>query len=383
MGDEVIVNREDWSLHRKGFQDQLRHRAKVEEAIKNHLEDLIADEGIILSDGKKHTRIPIRSLEEFKFRFDPNKKSYVGQGKGKGKIKSGDVLAQDVDKTSGGVGKGRAGEEEGIDIYEAEVTYEDIAEALFPQLRLPNLDDKKMPLISHEYPRFNDVRKKGLMANVDKKRTLLASLKRQALNQTLPEDTEQTLQIIPEDLRFKTWENEPDFRTNAVVLAMMDTSGSMGQFEKYIARTFFFWMVRFLRTQYENVDIRFLAHHTEAKEVTEEEFFTKGESGGTRCSSVYRLALDIIEKDYPPQHYNLYPVHFTDGDNINSDNSKAAALMQELVAVSRIAGYGEILRTQYSNTLISALRVIDDPKLRLVTIRDRSQVYKALQTLFT
>lgn len=34
-------------------------------------------------------------------------------------------------------------------------------------------------------------------------------------------------------------------------------------------------MTRFLRTKYENVEIVFIAHHTEAKEVTEEEFFTK------------------------------------------------------------------------------------------------------------
>ena len=69
--------------------------------------------------------------------------------------------------------------------------------------------------------------------------------------------------------------------SKAVVLAMMDTSGSMGQWEKYMARSFFFWMTRFLRTKYERVEIEFIAHHTEAKVVTEEEFFKKGESGGT------------------------------------------------------------------------------------------------------
>jgi len=164
---------------------------------------------------------------------------------------------------------------------------------------------------------------------------------------------------------------------------MMDTSGSMGQFEKYISRTFFFWMVRFLRLKYENVEMRFLAHHTEAKEVTEEEFFTRGESGGTRCSSVYRYALDLIEKEYPPAHYNIYPVHFTDGDNIGSDNARALSLMKNLVEVSQVVGYGEILRTHYSSTLMSTLKRIADPKLRLVTIRDRNEVYDALKTVFS
>ncbi len=57
---------------------------------------------------------------------------------------------------------------------------------------------------------------------------------------------------------------------------MMDTSGSMGRFEKYMARSFFFWMTRFLRTKYETVEIEFIAHHTEAKVVSEEDFFFKG-----------------------------------------------------------------------------------------------------------
>ena len=80
--------------------------------------------------------------------------------------------------------------------------------------------------------------------------------------------------ISPDDLRYKTWEEIIKPQSNAVIIAMMDTSGSMGAFEKYVARSFFFWMTRFLRHQYEQVEIVFIAHHTEAKEVTEEEFFT-------------------------------------------------------------------------------------------------------------
>lgn len=375
MSDEIIVSRDDWSLHRKGYIDQTRHKEKVDEAIKHQLGDIIVDESIILSNGKKSVKIPMRSLEEFRFRYDFNKQKHTGQGTGK--MSPGDILGRDSARPGKGQGSG-AGEEPGVDVYEADVTYEDIAAILFEELKLPNLDDKKQPLISHDRPEFNDIRKKGLMANIDKKRTLLESIKRQARA-----NKEKTIRITPEDLRFKTWETRPNFETNAVILAMMDTSGSMGQFEKYIARTFFFWMVRFLRTKYENVEIRFLAHHTEAKEVTEEEFFTRGESGGTRCSSVYQLGLEIIEKDYPPAHFNIYPVHFTDGDNIGSDNARALSFMQNLVEVSQVVGYGEILRTHYSSTLLSTLKRITDPKLRLVTIRDRNEVYAALKTVFS
>jgi hypothetical protein len=377
MADDIIVSRDDWSLHRKGHLDQTRHKEKVEEIIKQQLGDLIVDESIILSDGKKNTKIPMRSLEEFRFRYDFNKKNHTGQGTKK--MVPGEILGREQAKGQG-AGNG-AGEEPGQDIYEAEVTYEDLANILFEELKLPNLDDKKRPLIAHDRPEFNDVRKKGLMANVDKKRTLLESIKRQAFSRQQSKDAR--LRISPEDLRFKTWDTRPNFETNAVILAMMDTSGSMGQFEKYIARTFFFWMVRFLRLKYENVEMRFLAHHTEAKEVTEVEFFTRGESGGTRCSAVYQYALDLIESEYPPAHYNIYPVHFTDGDNIGSDNAKSLLLMQRLVEASRVVGYGEILRTHYSSTLMSTLKRIEDPKLRLVTIRDRNEVYMALKTVFS
>ena len=91
--------------------------------------------------------------------------------------------------------------------------------------------------------------------------------------------------IKKEDLRFKSWEEEVKYESNAVVIAMMDVSGSMGEFKKYIARSFYFWMVRFLHTKYDNVKIVLISHHTEAKEVTEEQFFTQGESGGTVVTS--------------------------------------------------------------------------------------------------
>ncbi len=91
---------------------------------------------------------------------------------------------------------------------------------------------------------------------------------------------------------------------------MMEISGSMGQFEKYVARSFFFWMTRFLRQKYEKVEIVFIAHHTEAKEVTEEEFFTHGESGGTICSSAYAKALEIIDTRYSPDRITILSISF-------------------------------------------------------------------------
>src|SRR5690606_35358595 len=88
-----IVSKDDWSLHRKGYQDQTRHQQKVREALKRSLLDLISEENIIMSDGKKIVKVPIRSLDEFKFRYNFNKRKHVGQGNGDSKV--GDVLGTD------------------------------------------------------------------------------------------------------------------------------------------------------------------------------------------------------------------------------------------------------------------------------------------------
>ncbi len=370
-----LISRDDWSLHRKGRIDQRRHQEKVKEAIKNNLADLLTDEGIIITKGKRIVKIPIRSLEEYHFRFSRDKNKHGGQGSGNSK--PGDVLGIDA---ADGSGKGKgAGDQPGVDYYEVEMTVEEISELLFEELELPNLQEKESKKVEVESYRFNDIRKKGLSGNLDKKRTILENLKRNAMK-----GEPKIGGITPEDLRYKTWTVHRQYQSNAVVLAMMDTSGSMGNFEKYIARSFFFWMVRFLRNKYKSVDIVFIAHHTQAKVVTEEEFFTKGESGGTKCSSAYQLALDLIEKCYSPREHNLYPFHFSDGDNLPSDNELCVTLVKKLLENCNMFGYGEIVNPYYrSSTLLNTFKNISARNLKTVTIKDKNEVYPALKTFFS
>ena len=87
------VSQEDWSLHRKGYQDQARHQQKVREAIKQNLPDLVSEENIVMSDGKQVIKVPIRSLDEFRFVYNFNKNKHVGQGDGDSQV--GDVLGVD------------------------------------------------------------------------------------------------------------------------------------------------------------------------------------------------------------------------------------------------------------------------------------------------
>lgn len=370
-----IVSQEDWSLHRKGYEDQMRHQEKVKEAIRRNLPDLVSEESIIMSDGKQVVKIPIRSMEEYRFRYNYNKSKHVGQGNGESQV--GDIIMSESPRQVGS-GKGRrAGDQAGVDYYEAEVSMEELESILFSEMELPKLEQKEQDNIKVEQIRFNDVRKKGLMGNVDKKRTILQSIKRNALR-----GNRKKIKISVDDLRFKTWEDIVVPHSNAVVIAMMDTSGSMGVFEKYITRSFFFWMVRFLRTKYEHVEIIFIAHHTEAKEVTEELFFSKGESGGTICSSAYKKALEIIEERYPPSRYNIYPFHFSDGDNLTSDNERCIDLVKKLMERSNLFGYGEVNQYNRHSTLMSAYRHLKDPKFKHYVIREKGQVYHALKHFF-
>jgi uncharacterized protein len=373
----VSVSQADWSLHRKGYIDQVRHNEKIKEAIKQNLHDIVSREDIIMSDGKTVVKVPIRSLEQYKFRFDANKSDGVGQGQGGTEV--GEVLARDGDGDSPGQGQGEAGDQPGADYFEAEIDVDDLASMIFEDLGLPNLEEKKSQELEAESVAFKDIRRAGILANLDKRRTILENIKRNAMK-----GDARFGNVRSEDLRFKTWDTEIRRESNAVVIAMMDVSGSMGEFEKYIARSFYFWMVRFLRTKYNNVEIVFVSHHTEAKEVSEEEFFTKGESGGTRVSSAYALALKIIEERFPSAEWNIYPFHFSDGDNMFSDNRHCVELVRQLLERCNLFGYGQIKQGWYpAGTLMSVYsQEIDHDKFVAVTIEDKEDVYPALRRFF-
>src|SRR5699024_2887049 len=192
-----IVSQEDWTLHRKGYQDQQRHKEKIKESIKNNLPDIISEENIIMSNGKDVIKIPIRSLDEYKIRYNHDNKQHVGSGDGEGE---------------------GAGNAPGEDYYEAEVSLAELEEVLFEELELPRLIQKDQIDMTMEDIEFNDLRKQGLMGNLDKKRTILTALKRNARA-----GKPIISPIHNDDLRFKTWNEKEKPESSAVVLAMMDT----------------------------------------------------------------------------------------------------------------------------------------------------------------
>jgi uncharacterized sporulation protein YeaH/YhbH (DUF444 family) len=196
-----ILSREDWSLHRKGYQDQARHRQKVREAIRRNLPDLVSEESIILSDGRQIVKIPIRSLDEFRFVYNREKRRHVGQGQGDSRV--GDVLGRDPAPAQPGKDDG-AGDQPGLDVAEAEISVAELEQLLFEELELPFLRPRDRELVDSQDIRFHDIRRKGLSSNIDRKRTLLENLKRNA------RDGRPAIGAIsPEDLRYKTWEDVP------------------------------------------------------------------------------------------------------------------------------------------------------------------------------
>jgi uncharacterized protein len=401
MTVNMSISESDWSLHRKGPKDQARHQEKVREAIKGQLGEIIANESIITSDGKKIVKVPVRSLEEYSFRYDPFKKDGVGQGNGDSK--PGDVIGQ-VPRQQPGRGR-TAGDQPGIDYYETDFTIDELAEMIFADLGLPNLKEKGQQDVPSERVKFTDIRQVGILPNLDKKRSILQAMKRQAMSRgpqpvadesdppadDLEEDKAAgdsgPLRIRKDDLRYRTWDVTMEPRHNAVVIAMRDVSGSMGEFEKYISRAFYFWMVRFLRTKYASVKIVFITHHTEAKEVDEETFFSLGESGGTRVSSAYQLCSEIIDQRYPADRWNIYPFHFSDGDNWgDEDNARCVKLVLQIIERCNLFGYGEIKEEAYSrwatSSLMTALAEITAPEFAAITIKSKEDVYPALRKFF-
>lgn len=369
-----LVTRDDWSLDRRGHRDQARHQEKVRKAIEGNLGEIVADEGLILSDGKTSVRVPVRSLEEYKFRYDYRKQSHVGQGGAGGKTGRGTVVAREPGEP--GEGTGTAGDQPGDDnFYEASVSLAEIEAVLFADFELPNLEEKDNQKLRVDDIVFHDVRKKGLRSNLDKKRTLIEAMRRGKLH---PEEPF----IKEDDLRYKTWEVVSRPHSGAVVLAMMDVSGSMGNFEKYCARTFFFWMERFLLTHYEHVEVRFFAHHTKATEVDRESFFTRQESGGTLCSSAYALTEQVIANEYPPSEWNVYPVHVSDGDNLASDMDLCEQYVGKLNAFAALNTYVEVNAHNRRSVMMERYQKIAHPRFGRHVIHDKQGIYTVLKEVF-
>jgi uncharacterized protein len=258
---------------------------------------------------------------------------------------------------------------------------------MLEDLALPWLVEKPERQIRTTSYRFTDIRRRGSMSNLDKRRTLLTNLKRNAMC-----GHAEVGGLRDTDLRFKVWDTHDETHANAAVYMLMDCSGSMTTSKKYIAKSFFFWMVRFLRVKYRQVETVFIAHDVAAQVVPERDFFTLSNAGGTRCSSAYQVALEYLQQHHPAARWNTYLFHFSDGDNIPNDNMTCKTLVETLLTHCRMVGYGEIRyrddasfygwlgqSTAAPSSLQHALQQITHPQFLSVTINHKEDLYQVLQ----
>ena len=222
MADNLYsLSTDAWDLHRRADRDRARHNDKIKEVIRENLGEIISQQDIITADRGKIVKVPVRGLELPRIRFDPHDRERVGQGSGG--TKPGDVIGRaPSDKEGQGVGK-QAGQEPGTDYYEAEFTVDELAQMVFEDLSLPNLEEKGAKQILSETAEFNTITRRGIAANLDRKRTLLEAYRRNSR-----EGNENKWAVRHEDKRFKNYEIITEPQRNAVVFAMRDVSGSMG-----------------------------------------------------------------------------------------------------------------------------------------------------------
>ena len=368
-----------WDLRRRGAKDASRHDIRVKDAIRKNLRELISQEDIIASDGQRTIKIPLRYLDQYRFKYGTPED---GVGHGEGNV--GDVLGRRDDGPSPGTGP--PGDQPGDHAYEVDVTIDDLAQMALEDLALPWLEATPAKELVTTSPRFTDIRKIGSLANLDKRRSLRENLKRQA-----SKGNAHVGPFVNDDLRFKVWDEHEERQARAAVYCAIDVSGSMSTEKKFIAKVFFFWMVRFLRLKYRNVETVFIAHDTQAHIVPEKDFFAITEGGGTMCSSAYALALKNILHHHPSSSWNAYLFHFSDGDNFGSDNTKCVEIVTELLKHCRMVGYGEIRYKDEASwygssgsgyewsTLQKSLNTILDPHLLSIILATKDDVWKALE----
>jgi uncharacterized protein len=362
--------------------DRQRHRQKVRESIRENIADLIAEESIIGKDKDKIIKVPIRGVKEYRFIYGENT---PGVGQGDGNSQPGQVIGKGQ-ADGQGQGQDQAGDQPGVDYYETDVTLEELVTIMFEDLELPDMERKALrEVMSERLSKRKGYRKAGIRIRLDKKRTAVARIKRRLAVQNRAEeewDEEERFPFHQNDMIYRHTVEDIRPESNAVVVCIMDTSGSMDTMKKYLARSFFFILYQFVSTKYRNVEIVFVAHHTEGREVTEEEFFYKGESGGTFISSGYNKALEIIQERYHPTLWNVYAFHCSDGDNFESDNPAAIKAAKELCDVCNLFGYGEIKplgSRYYESSMLNIFRRLEADNFQTVLIERKEDIWPSFK----
>lgn len=312
--------------------DHQRFKKLVRGKVKSNLSKYISRGEMIGKKGKDLVSIPLPQIEVPQFRYGTKGSGGVGQGDGQ----PGQPLGPGQDPASG------AGDQPGGHILEVELTMEEMADILGEELALPRIKPKGKKNITTKRDRYTGIRQTGPESLRHFKRTFKRAMKRQISSGTyIPENPV----VIPirSDKQYRSWKEVQQPQSVAVIVYMMDVSGSMTDEQKEIVRIESFWIDTWIKAHYQGVETVYIIHDAAAQEVDEHTFYHTRESGGTKISSAYTLANKIIDTRYSPDAWNVYAFHFSDGDNWGDDIPHCIELLQDkLLPKLNLFGYGQV-----------------------------------------
>jgi uncharacterized protein len=286
------------------------------------------------------------------------------------------IVGDTIPKPNGGGGRGTTGSPDGSgeDDFRFYISYEEFVNAILEDLSLPDMikaSEKETVSFSMRRAGYTTV---GAASNLALERTMIHGIARRIslktpkltriheLEAELAEADEDRRQIIEDeieclrhraeaisflekaDLRYNNFVKQPNPMTKAVVVFLMDVSGSMGEREKTIAKKFFILLYLFLRRKYKDIDVVFIRHHHTAEECDQETFFTKPETGGTMVSTAYVEMERVVKERYDINEWNIYLAQASDGDNTDSDNPLCQVKLNGMLPWIQYATYIEIGR---------------------------------------
>jgi uncharacterized protein len=351
---------------RKIDRDVKRFKQIVRGVIKKEFRKYVTEGELIGRQGKHLVSIPLPQIEIPRFRFNGKDAGGVGQGEGD----AGDPL------------DGAPGTAPGQHLLEVEVNLEDLADILGEELELPRIQPRGRRTLPVERSKYSNIRRTGPESLRHFKRTFRESLKRQIAS-GLYDPANPVIIPIREDRRYRSWHLREVPESNAVIIFCMDVSGSMGDQQKEIVRIASFWIDTWLRSQYKSLDNVYVVHEAFAREVDQHTFYHLRESGGTRISTAYEMVNQVIDARFPPDGWNVYLFHFSDGENSDSKDTDLCLelLRRELLGKLNLFCFGQV-RSSYGGGRFKAdLEEAFPGEARIVTsdIRDRDEIYDAIK----
>lgn len=354
--------------------DHSRFKQIIRGKIKKELRKFITRGELIGRQGKELVSIPLPQIEIPHFIHGSRQMGGVGQGEGA----PGTVIG--TEKQEGGQGK--AGSGEGNHILEVDVTLEELAVLMGEELELPAIQPKGEATLTSEKEKYTGIRSAGPESLRHFKRTYRQAMTRQILTGNY-NPSNPIIIPIREDRRYRAWKESKRPERNAVIIYMMDVSGSMGAEQKEIVRIESFWIDTWIRSQYKGLQTRYIVHDAVAREVDRETFYRTRESGGTIISSAYKLCLEMLKSDYQTEDWNVYPFHFSDGDNWSGNDTQEClkVLEEEIMPRANVFCYGQVESEYGSGQFLKDLSEKFPSHERLITskIASRDAIYHSIK----